>query len=156
MKPISLILALLVVASVAVIGCSKESSLEGTVPVSGTVKQKGAPVEGASVTFSPVGQGTARAASGKTDASGKFTLTTLKAGDGAMPGEYEVTVTKIETEGKALSEQEAKDYYNKYQKPPPAPKVKNVLPEKYSKAATSGLKATVKKGEKNEFNFDVD
>lgn len=156
MKRSRSIFAFLAVAAVAVMGCSKESGVQGTAPVSGTVKQKGAPVEGATVIFSPVGQSSGRAASGKTDATGKFTLTTLKAGDGALPGDYEVTVTKIETTGKTFTGEEAREYYSKFQKPPPAPQSKSVLPEKYSKAAASGLKATVKKGDKNEFNFDVD
>lgn len=155
MKP-RLILTLWAVAAVVSIGCSKEGSIPGTVPVSGIVKHNGAPLEGATVVFSPMDQGSGRAASGKTDATGKFTLSTLKPGDGALPGEYAVAVTKMETEGKPLTDEEAREYYNKYQKPPPAPTTKSAIPEKYSVAATSGLKATVKKGDKNEFSFDCD
>ncbi len=155
MKP-RLILVLSAVAAIAMIGCSREASIPGTVPVTGIVKYKGAPLEGATVVFSPADQTSGRAASGKTDAGGKFTLSTLKPGDGALPGEYSVAVTKMETEGKPLTDEEARQYYNKYQKPPPAPKSKSAIPEKYSVAATSGLKATVKKGDKNEFSFDCD
>ena len=53
----------------------------------------GQPVEGASVQFVPVDGGPP--AFGTTDASGVFTLTTFKQGDGARKGEYKVTVTKM-------------------------------------------------------------
>ncbi len=140
----------------ALVGCSKESRIEGTVPVTGTVKSKGAPLEGATVTFSPVAQGSAKAASGQTDAQGRFTLTTLKANDGALPGEYGVIVVKTETVGKTYSEKERQDYYNKHMKMPPAPETKSLVAPKFGKADTSGLKATVKKGDKNEFTFEVE
>ena len=156
MKRSGMLVALGAFAAISVAGCSKESSVPGTLPTTGIVRQKGAPVADATVTFSPAGQSSGKAASGKTDASGKFTLTTLKAGDGALPGDYEVIVSKMETSGKAMTDEEAREYYNKFQKPPPAPQSKSALPEKYSTAATSGLKATVKKGDKNEFTFDVD
>jgi len=156
MKRSHVLFAWVAVAGIVVVGCSSESGIPGTAPVSGTVKQKGAPLADATVTFAPAGQSSGRAASGKTDASGKFTLTTLKAGDGAMPGEYSVTVTKTEMIGKTYTPEEANEYYSKHQKSPPPPQIKNVLPEKYAKGDTSGLKATVKKGDKNEFNFDVE
>ena len=152
----SCLMIVIMAAVVVVIGCSGEAKLAGTVPATGTVKQKGAPLAGATVTFGPAGQSGARAASGKTDASGQFTLTTLKANDGAMPGDYEVTVTKREAVGKAYTPEEANKYYSEHHKSPPAPEFKHALPEKYAKGATSGLKATVKSSGKNEFSFDIE
>ena len=108
------------------------------------------------MTFSPVAGSTARAASATTDKDGRFQLTTLKGGDGAMPGDFLVTVTKTETVGKAYTQEEANEYYNKFQKQPPSPEIKSVVDQKYSKGETSGLKATVKKGEKNDFTFEVE
>ena len=152
-----LILALFAVTLVALLGCSGEPQVAGVVPVTGTVKQKGSPLAGATVTFAPAGQTAgARAASGKTDDSGRFKLTTLKADDGALPGDYQVTVTKTETIGKTYTIEEANEYYNKNQKSPPPPETKHLLAEKYSKGTTSGLKASVKKGDKNDFTFEVE
>ena len=74
-------------------GCSGSSGSVGCVAVSGTVTFKGAPVDGANVTFTPQGTGL-RAAFGTTDSSGRFSLTTLKPGDGAMAGLYSVTIAK--------------------------------------------------------------
>lgn len=137
-------------------GCSGESKLEGTVPVTGTVTQKGTPLAGASVMFSPAGQSSGRAAAAKTDDSGRFKLTSLQAGDGAMPGDYNVAITKTELVGKQYSVEEANEYYNKNQKQPPAPQRKELVAPKYGQASTSGLKASVKAGQKNDFTFDVE
>ncbi len=156
MKRNCVVLALLATTLVAVLGCSGEAKLEGLVQVTGIVNQKGSPLAGATVTFSPVGKGEGKAASGKTDSNGRFKVTTLKADDGAIPGDYQVTVEKKETVGKTYTQEEANDYYMKHQKQPPAPEVKQLVAEKFTKAATSGLKATVKKGDKNDFTFDVE
>jgi len=62
---------LLLAGSLAWMGCAP-ATLEGTIAASGTVTHNGQPVEGATVVFSPEGEG--RAASGLTDASGRFQL----------------------------------------------------------------------------------
>lgn len=136
------------------VGCSsKAPGLAGLAPVAGTVTLKGAPLEGATVTFAATGAG--RSAAGTTDAKGKFSLTSLNPGDGAMPGEYTVTVKKTETVGKVYNSQESQEYYMKNQKAPPAPQVKNLVNEKFALPSSSPLKATVKAG-KNDFTFDVE
>ena len=137
------------------LGCSGETKLKGTVGVSGTVTQKGAPLAGATVTFAPTATG-ARAASGTTDATGKFTLTTLSPGDGAFPGDYQVTVTKTETVGKVYTQDEANAYYAQNQAYPPSPEIKNVIDAKYASAETSGLKASVKQEGPNEIKLEVE
>jgi hypothetical protein len=150
------LLAVLTTISAAALGCGGGGTgLDGTVPVSGTVTQKGTSLAGATVTFAPTGQG-ARAASAITDANGQFTLTTLTAGDGAFPGDYQVTVIKTETIGKVYTPEEANAYYAEHQTQPPAPEIKNMLDEKYADATTSGLTASVKRGEKNEFTFALE
>jgi len=70
-----------------VAGCGNRPS-----KVTGTVTLDGTPVEGATVTFIPV-DGKARSASGSTSADGTFELTTFKDKDGALPGDYKVTVS---------------------------------------------------------------
>jgi hypothetical protein len=149
-------LTLVAVVLSGVVGCTGEAKLSGLAPASGVVKQKGSPLAGATVTFAPAPGTSNRAAYATTDQEGKFKLTTLKSGDGVMPGDYLVTVTKTETVGKVYTPEEANQYYNEHQKPPPSPEVKNVVGEKFANGETSGLKATVKKGEKNEFTFEVE
>ena len=73
-----LLLGALLLAGVT--GCGASSDLA---KVSGVVTYKGQPVEGAVVAFHC---NTASVpATGTTDASGRFTLTTLTPGDGAVP-----------------------------------------------------------------------
>src|SRR5262245_60707077 len=79
-------------------GCSNP---HGLASISGTVLYKGQPVDGATVTFLPKSEEpTAKAAHGKSDSRGHFTLTTYFSPDdqpaGAMPGDYAVTITKID------------------------------------------------------------
>src|SRR5687768_13818099 len=65
-------------------GCGGSS---GMAPVSGSVTYKGKPVAKANVSFTPL-EGTGRAASAFTNESGRYTLGTLTASDGAAPGKY--------------------------------------------------------------------
>ncbi len=67
---------------------------------SGTVTFDGKPVDGATVTFIPT-EGKIQPATGRTDAQGKYSLTTFRSGDGAQPGAYQVTVTKYFSEAGA-------------------------------------------------------
>jgi len=48
-------------------------------------------VEGATVTFI----GEKYSATGRTDSQGRYKLTTFQAGDGAVPGDYQVTIMKM-------------------------------------------------------------
>lgn len=107
------------------------------VPVTGIVKLDGVPVAKAGVTFMPIGGG--RPATGETDQEGKFTLTTNKADDGALEGEYGVAVSGVRTTGVvANADGTSGDVSNMRQE--------WFLPQKYANQATSGLKQTVSKG----------
>ncbi|MCL2118472.1 MAG: carboxypeptidase-like regulatory domain-containing protein [Planctomycetaceae bacterium] len=67
-------------------------------PVSGIVTYDGTLLEGASVAFVPV-DNSGVAATGTTDATGKYTLTSTTAkkfGTGAKPGKYLVKISKTE------------------------------------------------------------
>src|SRR5688500_16957910 len=80
-------------------GCGKQDNRPGRVPGTGIVLQKGHPVAEANVVFEP--QGTTPAATGKTDASGRFQLTSFDPSDGAVPGDYKVAIQKVQvTPGK--------------------------------------------------------
>ncbi|MCY2991580.1 MAG: hypothetical protein NTY19_27460 [Planctomycetota bacterium] len=77
-----------------VVACSNSGSVT-TAKVRGKVTYQGNPVPGAVISFAPqaeAGAAGSRGATGTTDAEGKFTLTTYKAGDGATVGKHYVTV----------------------------------------------------------------
>lgn len=140
---------------VAFTGCGgggEVADRPATAEVTGKVTYKGEPVEGATVTFhssSPDGRG----ATGRTDESGNYQLTTFEAGDGAIPGSYQVTVVKTVKEGE-LSEEETNAYYERGETPPPV-QTKELLPLKYKEAGSSGLAADVAEGGDNEFSFEL-
>lgn len=134
------------------VGCGAEVELDGTTAVTGTVAHNGQPVEGATVTFSPAGEG--RAASGITGADGRFTLTTLTADDGAMPGTYKVGISKTDVQG-AMTAEESEAYLMQHNQAPPPPVTKELLPAKYKNPMQSGLTATVNEGGENDFTFEL-
>jgi hypothetical protein len=150
------------------LGCSGEN-LEPVYPVSGTITSKGKPVEGAIVAFTPTTPGVGISASGVTDSSGVYKLTTRMSGDGAAAGKYDVTVAKydkkLEPKKSEGSDKLADPYditneyptgYNEMQASEIAASLsKNLLPPKYANPAASKLNAEVKSGT-NSFDFKVD
>jgi len=131
--------------------------------VSGTVTQGGNPVEGVAVSF--ISEGGGPGAVGVTDASGKYTLTTTKQGDGAVAGKYKVTLAKYQGgSGSAVvdASQAAADLDNLNDYPadykenaPPSEVSKNILPTKYADPSSSGLTADVVEGD-NTHDFKLD
>jgi hypothetical protein len=119
-----------------VLGCTQSD----TVPVSGVLVFKGQPADNAEVMFNPK---TGRIASGVTDAEGRFKLSTAKPNDGALPGDYIVTLFEYYPPDKPPK------------MPPPGQPLPSRFPPKYGDPATSPLNATVKRGDKNEFRFEV-
>lgn len=115
-----------------------------TISVTGTVTLDGSPVSGAVVAFTPVGGG--RPATGTTDGSGKFTLTTFDDGDGALPGQHLVAVT----EGSAAVEGDPESGEGgETRSGPMGPEQETVewlVPQDYWNFKTSGLSCEVKKG----------
>ncbi len=152
-------LVLTAVALAMVTGCSRGDGRPKTYPVTGTVTLNGTPVDGATVVFVPKspaqpGAQGPQAATGTTDASGKYVLGTFARGDGAIPGEYLVRVFKYPappppTGGSGSSEEE---YVPPEESAAPAPPPKNLLPEKYANENTSGLSFTV---EPKSNTFDI-
>lgn len=109
-------------------------------PVTGTVLLDGSPLAGASVAFTPNGGG--RAATGTTDESGQFQLTTFEQNDGALVGEHSVSVSLMRYEKKTGRNQnvvrglDSQEYAGKT-----VPVW--VVPERYIRPDTSGIKVTV-------------
>ena len=122
----------------------------GTYPVQGTVTFNGQPVADATVNFHPVGQ--SRSSVGRTDAQGRYELTTFSSGDGAMPGEYRVAISKFELPPGA--EAEDPEPPEELQSDAEALVPQNVLPERYASPDTSELTATVSVGP-NTVDFDL-
>jgi predicted small lipoprotein YifL len=99
------------------------------VPVSGRVTLDGRPLENADVVFQP--DEANRPSSGRTDADGRYQLMYKRGIEGARVGEHKVLIT--------VSSEIVR-------RPPP-------IPPRYNSA--SELRAGVKSGEDNEFNFDL-
>lgn len=138
-------------------GCSR-SDRPAVIPVSGTITYNGTPVDGAIVSFSSaVGN---PAATAITDGSGKYVLHTFTEADGAAPGDYVVTITKVVADdpmaGKTTDEvSKAYAALRASGKPIPQMVVKYLVPQKYATAQDSPEKATVKDGEPNVIDFKL-
>lgn len=116
--------------------------------VEGVVTLDGAPLTEASVLFIPKTQGSGESAGGYTDATGKYTLTSMNGdpGKGALPAEYIVTISKTVSTpipGAKVEEGDA-----------PPEKTEEVTPAVYRDRTKSPLAASVVQG-KNSFNFEL-
>ncbi|PQO31401.1 hypothetical protein C5Y96_13765 [Blastopirellula marina] len=121
------------------LGCSGS----GMLPVEGTVTLDGKPLDGAAISFVPAEGG--RPCSGQTDAQGHFTLASYVAGDGVPPGEYKVTVVKLDARRKAEAApvEEGTDGGEEQVMGNIEQAVKFLTPMKYSSPATTDLKVEV-------------
>ena len=139
---------------VTLTGCGPKS--DGNFFVTGTVTHGGQPLEDARVVFIPDG-GSGEGASGRTDASGKYVLTTSSGNDasGTKPGEYRVTVSKTELvwDGRSYLPTESGD--------PDAEPVKDektvhLLPTEYGNFSTTPFRAVVTESrDGNVFDFAI-
>jgi Domain of unknown function (DUF6795) len=115
-----LFVAMLATFGVALSGCGPK--YPETFPVTGTVTLDGKPVAGAAVVFTPE---EGQQATGTTDDSGRFELSTFQLADGALPGTHRVTVAKTTTD------------------PDDEEKVVFIIPQKYGNLQTSELTCDV-------------
>jgi hypothetical protein len=119
----------------AVFGCSQSNSnLPKTVPASGVVTLDGKPVDGAQVVIVPAGSGT-NGADGTTDSSGRFSLRAFPEKDGAIPGEYNVQISKT-VEVKLSGPKGSLDGGDPV-------RYEHGVPAKYTTAKTSGLTVSI-------------
>lgn len=124
-------------------------------PVSGTATLNGEPLGGAVIAFSPVSGG--RGASAITNDDGTFEATSFSKGDGLVPGQYGITVTKYpqgpESYG-AAGDMESDEYTGEDVTPDDP---ENELPAKYESAETSGLTVNVEAGSPiSDFNIALE
>jgi len=123
-------------------GCSK--SEEELVPVTGTVLVDGKPAAGAAVVLHPIdGSGNGTHPLGQVDAAGHFQLTTVRSGDGAAPGPYKVTLTWY-VSGPVKRGVEGEE----------AP-ARNLIPDKYARAETTPLTATIRPGSTEPLRIEI-
>ncbi len=111
------------------IGCQQDESLPATTPVKGSVAFQNQPAIGAVVVFHKVdGSILDGMPSATVGADGTFELTSYKPGDGAPPGEYEVSISWAEKTSGTSSDPEFGP---------------EKLPAKYQDEKQSGLKVIV-------------
>ena len=114
-------------------GCGRSGGPE-MVPIHGDVSYNGAPLQNVTqgiIRYTPKESGTAaREATGRIQPNGTFVLTTFKAGDGVVAGEYNITVT---ANSSPMLTREQTESGAKQAAP------KSMIPEKYRNASTSGL-----------------
>ena len=132
------------VTSVAVLlalaGCSSDDSTgqrPKVVPVSGRVLANGQPLTGAHVTFTNTQAN--RSAFAKTDEEGRFSLTTFRPNDGAIPGKQQISVSKLESIEAADAGVDRTTTPNAA----PTPARRWLIPRHYGDIRTSGLSAEV-------------
>ncbi len=130
----------LVVAAVALTAIACGSTGPGMTQVSGKLTYQGKPVPKGLVSFVPASPG-GRIATGQIDENGNYQLQTESPGDGALYGDYLVTIS--------ARDDVVLDYIPKKPVPP-----KYLVPARYEGPDTSGLKATVAKGA-GSINFDL-
>lgn len=141
-------------------GCGKGAdNRPARVPVTVTVTYRGAAVEGAVVTLHPAAQD-GKPAFGRTDAQGRAVLSTFGDRDGAMPGDYAITVVKTEDGSNAAetppSEIGAMPANSPGGAPPPPPSgPRHLLPAKYADVNTSGLRQTIQATGDNNFTLEL-
>ncbi len=123
-------------------------SVSGMVPVKGTITMPGTDLAGLAVVFSPIApaepkaesKGRAPSASGKIGDGGAFTLGTRAPNDGAIPGEYKVSIIQP-ADGNNPT-------------PTEDPRLAKI-PKAYQDAATTPLKATVAKDGANDLKLEL-
>lgn len=128
--------SLLIVASaLCMVGCNNS----GLTTVTGKVTYNDKPVTTGTISFVSADKPTAY---GEIEPDGSYSLKTVKPGDGATPGSYQVTVISLEDMGDRMPE-------DRNPLPPP------MVPNKYSTAGTSGLTAEVEAGKENVIDFNL-
>ncbi len=131
-------------------GCSKEQASSGPqpVPASGKITYNGSPLPNAMISLSQSTPG-APGAVGRSDKEGNFKLTAGQSGEGAIPGEYQISVSAFE-ETKTESKPDAP-----YDPTAKAPAPKSLVPQKFANPSTSGLKVTIPENGDTQIHIEV-
>lgn len=143
-------LAPLVVLGILLTGCGKSTKGPKTVAAKGTLTIGGSPGIGVIVTLHPVGEGL-QMASGKTNDTGEFELTTGQTGTpGAMVGKYKVVLTKAAGDDESYMNQTEDNTQQASDDGSGDPTAGNSgIPEKYTKASSSDYEIEISGPNKN-------
>lgn len=142
-------LSLLASSVVLLAGCGSSGLPADAAAVQGVVTYKGQTVDGAVVVFRSE---SGFAAVGKTDEAGAYKLSSTTIPGGTQPGQYKITVSKREASTvKPLTEEDPNYRPNQ---PLASQQQKHLLPEKYSRANATDLKADIVAGE-NTVNLEL-
>lgn len=151
--------AIAVAAGVIVVGgCGGPdvSNLPRTVEASGVVTLDGDPVEGASIVAASADSD--YSAFGTSDSSGRFSLKSFEAKDGAVPGSYMVQVSKtVEVQAAAPTAEQmaANDAAQHAAEAEGGVSWKNDLPKKYASLTTSGITLQVPEDGTTELKLEL-
>ncbi len=118
------------------LGCGGSDSPE-TVAVSGSVTYQGSPLTNGKVMFNPVDSQVGRVAHGQINEDGSFVLSTYHDGDGARPGDYNVSIVSY-TPGSGGLEKDRELGLSISDT--------SAIPEKYNDPKTSGITISVESG----------
>lgn len=149
---------LFTILGVCLVGCGSSSGFPKTYPVTGKVTFNGKAIEGAMVTFKM--ENGKENAIGTTDSKGEFTLSMFQPGDGAVPGVYRITVSKLPPGATTTAttpppgQIAGGDLPSDYTPPAESTKSgsnapKSEIPAKYGNEQSSGLRATIIEGPNN-------
>jgi hypothetical protein len=150
-RMLPVVCGLLTCVCLGLAGCGgSKQGQRPTVQVTGEVTYKGAPVTRGEVKFIPANreEAGARVAFGPLDAQGRYRLSTYGDGDGAILGNYAVTI-ESRVEAPPEGKKETADGRPAGQRP------KSLVPERYADPQTSRLTAEVKQGS-NHLNFTLE
>jgi hypothetical protein len=147
--------ALTAVGLVLIAGCGDDTGLDKRYPVSGTVTYNDKPVEKGQISFIPADPGKQRPANGFIE-NGRFTLTTATSGDGALPGNYRVTIKAVQTDDSKIIETVVKKGGGGRQQDiaKATANAKLLVPPKYQLPETSELEAKVEE-KSNTFDWKL-
>lgn len=155
---------LVTIGLLVIAGCNSGASFPKTYPVTGKVTVNGKSIEGAMVTFQK--EDGKENAIGTTDSKGEFSLSMFQPGDGAVPGQYRISVSKLPPGVAAAPTTPPPGQLGAAELPadyaPPqdnskggaAAAPKSEIPAKFSNDQTSGLRATIIEGPNN-INLDL-
>lgn len=136
----SVCLCFLVTATLVLLGCGPGNPL-GAIPVKGTVTYNGKPLQQGEVLYNPVDT-KGRRAKGKIQSDGTFRLTTLETNDGAVPGEYQISILAYAPHPGEPTRTEASEQRDQIKQ-----RIQrgHIIPERYTDPETSGLTDVVDK-----------
>ena len=128
---------LLAMAVLLLVGCDSGPAGPPLVPVEGTVTLDGKPLSGATLLFQPQGNTAGQGGTARTDAAGKFALTSFDLKDkGTAAGNYRVVISK-------KANPDGSDFAPSPDQDPMLAAYKEVLPPQYADDAQTTLSAEV-------------